>query len=204
MLAVSGEFFSIPSNVYIIGTMNTADRSIALLDTALRRRFGFIELMPDIKVLGNTAVEDIVLGAWLKALNKKIRENIGRDARNLQIGHAYFLEKGGAVTSLDKLKRIIQDDVIPLLEEYCYEDYDALEKILGSSLVDKMEQRIKFELFEKDREEDLILALKIIDPNLAIAEQTIKADAEKSITDEESRKEEEEEGDESGSEGDKS
>lgn len=204
MLAVSGEIFSIPSNVFIIGTMNTADRSIALLDTALRRRFGFIELMPDIDVLGNTAVEDIVLGPWLKALNKKIRDNIGRDARNLQIGHAYFLEKDKAVTSLDKLKRIIQDDVIPLLEEYCYEDYDALDKILGSSLVDKLEQRIKFELFEKDREEDLILALKIIDPNLAIAEQTIKADAEKSITDEESRKEEEEEGDESGGEGDKS
>jgi 5-methylcytosine-specific restriction enzyme B len=71
--------------------MNTADRSIALLDTAVRRRFGFVELMPDTSVFGSASVEDSVpIGPWLIALNDRIREHLGRDSRNLQIGHAYL------------------------------------------------------------------------------------------------------------------
>ncbi|MCA9042606.1 MAG: AAA family ATPase, partial [Planctomycetaceae bacterium] len=136
LLPLSGEPFSVPDNVYVIGTMNTADRSIALLDTALRRRFGFVELMPDKSVLGATVVSGIPLGNWLYALNQRIREYIGRDARNLQIGHAYLLENGQAVNDFAKFARIVQDDIVPLLEEYCYEDHDTLEKILGPALVD--------------------------------------------------------------------
>ena len=68
--------------------------------------------------------------------NRRICEHVGRDARNLQIGHAYLLDGGKPVTELARLAHIIQDDILPFLEEYCYEDYDALEKILGQALVD--------------------------------------------------------------------
>ncbi len=157
-LPVSEEYFSVPDNVYLVGTMNTADRSIALLDTALRRRFGFIELMPDSKQLGNTVLNDIPLAAWLEGLNNRILTSIGRDARNLQVGHAYFLENGRPISDFSKFVRILREDIIPLLEEYCYEDYEALEKILGKSLVDCENQKIRLELFDDNRREDLILA----------------------------------------------
>src|SRR6202008_2180559 len=92
-LPVSGEAFRVPPNIYLIGTMNTADRSIALLDAALRRRFGFVELMPDARILKKVELGGIPLGAWLEALNNRLREHMGHNARNLQIGHAYFMEK---------------------------------------------------------------------------------------------------------------
>src|SRR5258708_6864828 len=98
LLPLTNTSFKVPENVYIIGTMNTADRSIALLDAALRRRFGFIELMPDSDPLKHAAVGGIPLGLWFEALNQRIREHVGRDARNLQIGHAYFLEKEQPIT----------------------------------------------------------------------------------------------------------
>ena len=80
-LPVSGDRFMVPPNLYVIGTMNTADRSIALLDTALRRRFGFVELMPDTAMFGSMSVEgSIPIGPWLDALNDRIREHLGRDA----------------------------------------------------------------------------------------------------------------------------
>lgn len=158
-LPVSGESFSIPENVYLVGTMNTADRSIALLDTALRRRFGFIELMPDPKALGDTVVNGIPLSAWLEALNNRILQSVGRDARNLQIGHAYLLENGKSITDFMQFVRIFRDDIIPLLEEYCYEDYEVLEKVLGKGIVDREKQRIRHELFEDSRKDDLVQAL---------------------------------------------
>jgi 5-methylcytosine-specific restriction protein B len=104
ILLPSGTTLCIPENVYVIGTMNTADRSIALLDTALRRRFGFIELMPDTSVLGDAVVEGVPLGPWLDALNRRVCEHIGRDARNLQIGHSYLLDAGRPISELSKLR----------------------------------------------------------------------------------------------------
>jgi 5-methylcytosine-specific restriction enzyme B len=96
ILPLFSDKFSVPANVLVIGTMNTADRSIALLDIALRRRFGFVELMPDSSTLaGAIAGEAIPLGQWLDALNTRIREHIGKDARNLQIGHAYLMDENG-------------------------------------------------------------------------------------------------------------
>jgi 5-methylcytosine-specific restriction protein B len=133
-LPVSQESFSVPANLYVIGTMNTADRSIALLDTALRRRFGFVELLPDTSVFGSASIEaSIPLGPWLSALNDRIRAHLGRDSRNLQIGHAYLLEGGKPVTDFVRFVRILAEDIIPLLEEYCYEDYSALTQILGAN-----------------------------------------------------------------------
>jgi 5-methylcytosine-specific restriction protein B len=178
LLPLSGEAFSVPDNVYVIGTMNTADRSIALLDTALRRRFGFIELMPDKSVLGSAVIEGIPLGSWLYALNQRIREHIGRDARNLQVGHAYLLDNGRPVSDLPRLARVVQDDILPLLEEYCYEDYDRLKKILGPSLVDVTNQRIKHELFEPANAPNLAAALLDPFPELATFIAATSAEAE--------------------------
>ena len=159
ILPLSRKRFYIPETVYVIGTMNTADRSIALLDTALRRRFGFIELMPNSALLGETVVGGIPIGLWLDSLNQRICENVGRDARNLQVGHSYFLEDGHPVATLRQLSRIVQEDVIPLLEEYCYEDYLKIEKILGKGLVDSEKLSIRHDLFEPNREDELVQAL---------------------------------------------
>ena len=144
-LPVSGKRFSVPRNVQIIGTINTADRSIALLDTALRRRFGFVELMPNPALLEDAVVANsIPLSGWLGALNGRIREHIGRDARNLQVGHSYLMKGGQPITDFDEFVRVLAEDMIPLLEEYCYEDYAALAKILGGALVDDSRQRIRY------------------------------------------------------------
>ncbi|TWU40001.1 5-methylcytosine-specific restriction enzyme B [Novipirellula aureliae] len=158
-LPVSGDIFTVPKNVFLIGTMNTADRSISLLDAALRRRFGFIELMPDGKVLKDSTVSGIPLRAWFEALNERIRQHVGRDARNLQIGHSYLLQAGSPIKEIAVLRRAIRDDIIPLLEEYCYEDYTALANILGHELVDSDKQEIRQELLEAGREDDLVAAL---------------------------------------------
>lgn len=177
LLPLSGKTFSVPENVYVIGTMNTADRSIALLDTALRRRFGFIELMPDPTVLGDTVVGDsIPLGPWLEALNRRILDYVGRDARNLQIGHAYLLDdKGRPVNDFARFARILRDDILPLLQEYCYEDYATLTKILGSSLVDETRQRIRHELFDPARRDDLVQALLTPDPDIIASPEAVSA-----------------------------
>ena len=157
-LPVTGTFFAVPRNVFLIGTMNTADRSVSLLDTALRRRFGFVELMPDSKLLRGRKVGGLLLSAWLDALNMRIRKNLKRDARNLQIGHAYLMPAQQIISMAD-LGRVLREDIIPLLEEYCYDDFQMLKDILGGELVNAEDGRIREELFELDRELDLIGAL---------------------------------------------
>jgi 5-methylcytosine-specific restriction enzyme B len=158
-LPLSGEGFAVPPNVYLIGTMNTADRSIALLDTALRRRFGFVELMPDASVLGAASAGGVPLGPWLSALNERLRTHLGRDARNLQVGHAYLLEDGRPVNDFAQFVRVLAEDLVPLLEEYCYEDYGALARILGPGLVDEAGQRIREQLFAAGKTAELVQAL---------------------------------------------
>jgi 5-methylcytosine-specific restriction protein B len=167
ILPLSGDSFSVPDNVYIVGTMNTADRSIALLDIALRRRFGFIELMPDYSILTGITIEDLPVGLWLKELNKRIVEFVGRDARNLQIGHSYFMEKGVTIKDFDKFRKIIQEDVIPLIEEYCYGDYMTISKIIGSGFVDTSRQEINQDLFKSLNKAELISALLEPKPEIA-------------------------------------
>jgi len=159
ILPVSKHVFNVPHNVYLVGTMNTADRSISLLDAALRRRFGFIEMMPDGTVLKNANVGGIPLAAWFNALNERIRQHVGRDARNLQIGHSYLLHQGSPIKDIADLKRLIRDDIIPLLEEYCYEDYGTLAKILGSDLIDTTQQRVRQDVFDDGLEEQFVEGL---------------------------------------------
>ncbi|HEB7736980.1 TPA: AAA family ATPase, partial [Campylobacter jejuni] len=114
-LPYSGEKFGVPKNVYIIGTMNTADRSITSLDTALRRRFEFIEMMPDVSKLSMDC-EGINLQELLKAINTRIEYLLDREKT---IGHAFFV----SVENLEDLKKVFQNKIIPLLQEYFYNDY---------------------------------------------------------------------------------
>ena len=159
ILPLSGEVFYVPENVYIIATMNTADRSIALIDIALRRRFGFIELMPDYSIFSGIIIENLLLDKWLRNLNEKIIAHLGKDARNLQIGHSYFMENGKPIKDFGKFRRIIQEDIIPLIEEYCYEDYEIIKKILGSSFIDIKNQSINYDFIEKADKDEFIHAL---------------------------------------------
>ena len=115
--------FKIPINVYIIGTMNTADRSIALLDTALRRRFDFREMMPNYNEI-SIDVKSIDLQLLLKSINQRIVVLLDRDH---QIGHTYFLK----VSSKNELKKTFQTKIIPLLQEYFYDDWEKIDLVLG-------------------------------------------------------------------------
>ena len=101
----------------------------------------------------------VPLGPWLAALNERLRTHLGRDARNLQVGHAYLLEDGRPVNDFAQLVRVLAEDLVPLLEEYCYEDYGALARILGPGLVDEAGQRIREQLFAAGKTAELVQAL---------------------------------------------
>jgi 5-methylcytosine-specific restriction enzyme B len=187
-LPLSGERFRIPDNVYVVGTMNTADRSISMLDAALRRRFGFIELMPDYDALQYAMVGGLPLSAWLEELNRRLLEVLPRDARSLQVGHAYLLDRGRPVDTLPRLAAVLRDDILPLLIEYCYEDFGALERVLGDGLVDTAKQRVRDELFGPNREAELVEVLETMFPELGLrasaAAAEIEAAAAEATTDE--------------------
>jgi 5-methylcytosine-specific restriction protein B len=164
-LPLSGDPFTVPMNLYLIATMNTADRSIQLLDTALRRRFGFREFMPRPELLQTCCLGRFTLSAWLRALNRRIRAQLGDEGRNLQVGHAYFMQKGQPITALQGIAEILCEDIWPLLQEYCYEDPRALAAILASDkggIYDPGTADLRHELLEPDREKELIEALGAI------------------------------------------
>jgi len=120
-LPYSQERFSVPCNLHIIGTMNTADKSIALVDVALRRRFRFKELMPDFTICEGLTSE---MREVLSCMNRRI--TIRKD-RDHQIGHSYFMQ----VSDTNGFNRVFADSVIPLLQEYFYGDWDGLRYVIG-------------------------------------------------------------------------
>ncbi|EOI8654706.1 AAA family ATPase [Campylobacter jejuni] len=169
ILPYSGEEFGVPKNVYIIGTMNTADRSITSLDTALRRRFEFVEMMPNSDLLNNVFIckdvenpnedEDYlgddaktegyaeILQNILISINKRIEFLLDREKT---IGHAFFMseavkfnknnwikpdeyEEDWYVLSISKLKKVFQNKIIPLLQEYFYNDYALINAVLNDN-----------------------------------------------------------------------
>lgn len=132
-LPYSGNPFTVPKNVYILGTMNTADRSIALMDTALRRRFTFEEMMPAPELLKD--VGDISTSTLLKTINERIEYLYDREHT---IGHAYFKECINGNADINTLRLIFKNKIIPLLQEYFYDDYEKISLVLGDS-DDKLE-----------------------------------------------------------------
>ena len=154
ILPYSNTPFSVPENIYIIGTMNTADRSIALMDTALRRRFQFVEMMPDSDVLRSIGAdkiqvdgEELDVAHMLDVINQRIEYLYDREHT---IGHAFFT---GLVfePTIEKLAGIFRKSVIPLLQEYFYEDYSKIMMVLGDN--------------GKDNDEDKFILAKEIKPN---------------------------------------
>lgn len=130
ILPYSKEKFSVPNNVYILGTMNTADRSISLMDTALRRRFEFVEMMPDEDLLDEVVVEeDIKIHEMLKKMNQRIEVLYDREHT---LGHAFFMPlKKKEKATINQLESIFKNKIIPLLQEYFYEDYEKIMLVLG-------------------------------------------------------------------------
>jgi 5-methylcytosine-specific restriction protein B len=150
-LPYSREAFSLPPNLYIIGTMNTADRSVEALDTALRRRFVFKEMLPDPKELQDKGedkkgnISSINLPLLLTTINDRIEALVDRDHT---IGHAFFMD----VDSLDSLRNMFANKVIPLLQEYFYGDYAKMEMVIGPDFFnsDKRKKKVTFAVQNED------------------------------------------------------
>lgn len=134
-LPYSKASFGVPPNLYIIGTMNTADRSVEALDTAMRRRFVFREMLPDTASLSHIKLifddnSTLILSDLLHKINHRISSLLGRDQ---QIGHTYFLD----ADNWQKLNAVFYDHIIPLLQEYFYGDYGKIGLILGEGFIQK-------------------------------------------------------------------
>jgi 5-methylcytosine-specific restriction protein B len=149
-LPYSNELFGVPSNLYIIGTMNTADRSIALMDTALRRRFEFVEMMPNLSLL-DFDVSGVKIKALLAKINARIEYLYDRDHT---IGHAYFMELNSE-SSLDDLNAVMRNKIIPLLQEYFYDDWEKIKLVLNDGFIEKTEMRAS-QIFDTNIDDEYI------------------------------------------------
>ena len=151
LLPYSKKQFSIPQNVDIYGTMNTADRSVEALDTALRRRFSFVEMLPQPELLKDRGeknsgkVGEIDLIHLLTTINERIEALVDRDHT---IGHAFFM----GVDSMDSLRNVFANKVIPLLQEYFYGDYAKMEMVIGPDFFNQ-EKRTKKVVFAVQNED---------------------------------------------------
>lgn len=148
--------FGVPSNLYIIGTMNTADRSVEALDTALRRRFSFVEMMPDSKVVEEKQFSDFPRVQIMQKINQRIELLLDK---NYTLGHSYFLK--------DNLRSSFKNEIIPLLQEYFYNDCGKIGLILGKGFVrekeiSKASQQSVFADFETRNELDIAKSYELI------------------------------------------
>ena len=138
ILPYSKESFTVPPNLYILATMNTADRSVEALDTALRRRFSFIEMPPRPELLQNHPDLEVDLPLLLQTINIRIERLLDKDHR---IGHSYFMQIAESENPLDDLKRTFANKIIPLLEEYFYGNPSKIGNILGPAFVKKVAEK---------------------------------------------------------------
>jgi len=167
-LPYSKKEFGVPSNLYIIGTMNTADRSVEALDTALRRRFSFVEMMPESKVIAAKNFKDFDRVNTMLTINKRIELLLDR---NHTLGHAYFMK--------DDFKRSFENEIIPLLQEYFYNDYGKIGLVLGKGFVRVKELTLNntqsiFADFETKNEVDIVRSYELIPFNEVDFEQAIE------------------------------
>jgi 5-methylcytosine-specific restriction protein B len=174
-LPYSKELFSVPDNVYILGTMNTADRSVEALDTALRRRFSF-EFMPSkpalIKEPAELQSKGLSLQKLLITINERIKYLVDEDH---QIGHSYFME----VNNESDLRYAFKNKILPLLKEYFYNDYGKIRLVLGDAFVKTESSKPKFAVADEEMERDTFKIITI-DDNFDITNaliQTIKGGA---------------------------
>ena len=148
ILPYSQELFSVPANLYILGTMNTADRSISLMDTALRRRFQFVEMLPDADILRSInadRIEDLDVALMLEKMNERISYLFDSEHT---IGHAFFTKLSSPkFRNIKTLQEIFEKSIIPLLQEYFYEDYQKIQLILGDNA--KTDNGLKFIIDEE-------------------------------------------------------
>ena len=160
-LPYSGESFGVPDNVYILGTMNTADRSISLMDTALRRRFRFVEMMPD-PTLVNVVIADggknvevdgkeLNVQNILETMNKRIEYLYDREHT---IGHSFFMKLNESEL-MDDLKNVMLNSVLPLLQEYFYDDYNKIRLVLGDNQKTDASGETCFVVKKNDNKNDL-------------------------------------------------
>jgi 5-methylcytosine-specific restriction protein B len=138
ILPYSGQNFGVPDNVYVVGTMNTADRSIAMIDTALRRRFRFIEMQPDSSLLRDVLIEGIDIAEMLDTMNRRITVLLDREHT---LGHSYLLPLKNNAT-VEMLAGIFENKIMPLLQEYFYDDYEKIQLVLGDN--QKNDDSIRF------------------------------------------------------------
>jgi len=145
ILPYSRSRFFVPPNLYIIGTMNTADRSVEALDTALRRRFSFIEMMPEYGLPGlEKELAGVRIAELLELLNNRIEKLIDRDHR---IGHSYFL----GLNFTEDLMMVFRNKVVPLFQEYFYGNYEKMGLVLGKGFIEKLpDEKVKFANFPAD------------------------------------------------------
>lgn len=153
-LPYSKKPFSVPNNLYIIGTMNTADRSVETLDNALRRRFAFVEMLPDYEVL--KSIEDINTKYLLETINNRLVALLDREH---QIGHSYFMN----LDTLVELMEVFNKKLIPLLQEYFYNDYDKIGMVLGAGFIKTQNTEVQFAPdYNSDSEVDAKIRYEIV------------------------------------------
>ena len=148
--------FSVPGNLYIIGTMNTADRSLVLVDTALRRRFRFVEMMPNTSLLADIEIDRINIRQMVDVMNQRIELLYDREHT---LGHSFFLPmKNIENPGIEQLADIFESQILPLLEEYFFEDWSRIQQVLGDDQKDSSDKNAHFyvEKFERDEVERLL------------------------------------------------
>ena len=133
--------------------------------------------MPDYDLLSGAVIAGVPISQWLRSLNKRIRENIGKDSRNIQVGHSYFMENGKAIQTLNQLQRVIREDIIPLLQEYCYEDFAVLERLLGPGFVDGAGMVINNSVCDIENSDVFVAALLRPDTSIQATTEAVEAEA---------------------------